>query len=267
MKGKITRIAILCLFFAMDISTFTIIGYAQVRGGDISGTVILQDGSRLPGVTITITSTTPPFITRTYRANSIGSFCFSGLPFGNYEIKFEMEGFKSVVLKNIAPQLGQTVSLRVLMNSKMGLPVDEDSGTSDDYDEYTPVESEEINKKKSGLTLPKKKSIKIALSKDMGIHPGKKKSMPKKDCSFFYSNGKLFATYGVAAVSPTHKRKNLEDITVYPYKEEEYATEGLSVKELGVYVIKLDTEGNIMFIRVFKVLKNMLRAEFYVNLK
>ena len=62
--------------------------------GTLTGTVTVEDGSRLPGVIVTATS--PALLgERTTITAEEGRYRFLGLPPGTYTATFELEGFKT----------------------------------------------------------------------------------------------------------------------------------------------------------------------------
>ncbi len=87
----------------------------QVRGGDIYGSVALADGSKVPGVLITLTGDTIGRLTTI--SSEQGNFRFLQLPPGSYLLKFELEGFKTVIRKDIELSLGRSVTLNILMET------------------------------------------------------------------------------------------------------------------------------------------------------
>lgn len=88
---------------------------AQARGGDIYGAVVLADGSKIPGVMISLTSEDGS--KRTTISSAQGNFRFLNLPPGKYTVKFELEGFKTVNRTNLELRLGQSVTLNTLMET------------------------------------------------------------------------------------------------------------------------------------------------------
>jgi hypothetical protein len=99
----------------MAVAILSGLSFAQARGGDIYGTVVLADGSPLPGVTITLTG--EKIGTKTTVSSEKGNFRFIQVPPGNYELRIEMDGFKTVIRKGIDVGLGKTVSFDVLMET------------------------------------------------------------------------------------------------------------------------------------------------------
>src|SRR5262245_66535793 len=69
---------------------------AQVTTADLVGRVTDNSGAVLPGVTVTVTQTGTG-ATRTQTTSDTGDYAFNLLPIGPYEIKLELQGFKSQV--------------------------------------------------------------------------------------------------------------------------------------------------------------------------
>jgi len=69
---------------------------AQVTTADLIGRVTDTSGAVLPGVTVTITQTGTG-ATRTQTTSETGDYAFNLLPIGPYEIKLELQGFKTQV--------------------------------------------------------------------------------------------------------------------------------------------------------------------------
>ncbi len=87
--------------------------HAQVNTGDINGTVRMDDGSVVPGVSISLTGT---FIAPMSDVSSAqGNYRFVNLAPGDYNLKFELTGFKTVVQKQIRVNVGVTTTLDVVM--------------------------------------------------------------------------------------------------------------------------------------------------------
>jgi hypothetical protein len=92
-----------------------VLSFAQVRGGDIYGSVVLADGSKVPGVLITLTGEKIGKLTTI--SSEKGNFRFLALPPGAYELRCELEGFKTVIRKDIEISLGKSVTLNILMET------------------------------------------------------------------------------------------------------------------------------------------------------
>ena len=88
---------------------------AQQTTSDIYGTVILPDGSAIPGVQVTLTGDVLGM--KTAVTSDEGNFRFLRLLPGNYEIKFELEGFKTVIRKGIRLYANKNVTLTIPMET------------------------------------------------------------------------------------------------------------------------------------------------------
>jgi len=97
----------------LALAMLTGLSFAEVRGGDIYGSVVLADGSKIPGVLVTLTGDKIGRLTTI--SSERGNFRFLALPPGQYELRFELEGFKTVIRKDIELSLGRSVTLNILM--------------------------------------------------------------------------------------------------------------------------------------------------------
>ena len=87
---------------------------AQMRTGNLYGTVVDQDGVPLPGVNITLTATGGAPMTAV--TSNDGVFRFLSLPpSANYEIKAELAGFKTRIEKVVRINIGQNTNMTVVM--------------------------------------------------------------------------------------------------------------------------------------------------------
>ncbi|MCP4219190.1 MAG: TonB-dependent receptor [bacterium] len=90
--------------------------FAQEQSGEVIGTVVLEDGSAIPGVAVVATS--PGQVgKRTTVTNEQGSFRFMALSSGTYEFSFILEGFKTKKRKDIVVNLGRTYKLDIVMET------------------------------------------------------------------------------------------------------------------------------------------------------
>jgi len=103
------------LVVLLALAMLPVLSYAQVRGGDIYGSVVLADGSKVPGVLLTLTGDKSGTLTTI--SSEKGNFRFLSLPPGMYELKCELEGFKTVIRKDIDVSLGKSVTLNILMET------------------------------------------------------------------------------------------------------------------------------------------------------
>jgi hypothetical protein len=86
-------------------------GRAQTEGG-ISGTVTDSSGAAIPGATVTVTNTATRG-TRTTTTNGQGLYSFPALPPGSYELKVELQGFKTAEIRSFKVDVQQTVRVDV----------------------------------------------------------------------------------------------------------------------------------------------------------
>jgi len=91
------------------------LAFGQIKGADIYGTVVLPDGSAIPGVAVTLTGDV--IGTKTTVTSEEGNFRFLQLPPGTYQLKFELEGFKTVINKGIRLFVGKNKNLSVQMET------------------------------------------------------------------------------------------------------------------------------------------------------
>jgi len=109
-KSLISLCAILLIFspLALSQSKYT---------GAIVGTVTDEEGTPLPGVTVTLTG---PNIMgpRTAITDAEGRYRFPALPPGTYVVKVELEGFTTVIRENL--RLHTTIRLTVDLTMKIG---------------------------------------------------------------------------------------------------------------------------------------------------
>jgi hypothetical protein len=69
---------------------------AQVQTGSIVGAVTDVSNAVLPGVTITLTGDRLIGGAQTFVTDASGSYRFDRLPPGDYQVKFELQGFKTI---------------------------------------------------------------------------------------------------------------------------------------------------------------------------
>jgi hypothetical protein len=86
---------------------------AQQTNAGIYGSTVLQDGSAIPGVMVTLTADV--LGTQTTVTSDEGNFRFVRLLPGSYELKFELEGFKTLFRKGIRLYAGKNVTLTIPM--------------------------------------------------------------------------------------------------------------------------------------------------------
>jgi len=88
---------------------------AQQTTADIYGTVVLPDGSAIPGVGVTISGNV--LGSQTAVTSDQGNFRFLRLQPGNYEMKLELDGFKTIIRKGMRLYAGKNITLTVPMET------------------------------------------------------------------------------------------------------------------------------------------------------
>jgi hypothetical protein len=92
------------------------ITFAQEQSGEVIGTVVLEDGSAIPGVAVEAEGTALVGKKATVTSEN-GAFRLMALPSGEYEFTFTLEGFKTVKRKGIRVDIGRTYKLDVVMET------------------------------------------------------------------------------------------------------------------------------------------------------
>ncbi len=104
-EKKLILLVISILFFFM-------VAQAQRQTGSIYGRVIDKEGNPLPGATVTISG--PAMMgTNSYVTSEAGVFRFPSLLPGEYEIRVEMPGFKTLIRKGIIVSVGRTTEVEL----------------------------------------------------------------------------------------------------------------------------------------------------------
>ena len=88
---------------------------AQQTTADIYGTVVLSDGSVLPGVKVILTADVLGM--QTTVTSREGNFRFLRLLPSTYELKLELDGFKTVIQKGVRLYAGKNVTLAIPMET------------------------------------------------------------------------------------------------------------------------------------------------------
>jgi len=99
----------------LAVAMLPVLSLAQVKGGDIYGSVVLADGSKVPGVMVTLKG--DKIGSKTTISSDKGNFRFISLPPGVYELRFELEGFKTILRKNVEVALGKSITLNIMMET------------------------------------------------------------------------------------------------------------------------------------------------------
>jgi hypothetical protein len=93
------------------LTAWVVTGRAQTQGG-ITGTVRDTSGGSIPGATVTVTNTATRGMRNT-TTNEEGLYSFPSLPPGNYELKVELQGFKTAEIASFKVDIQQTVRVDV----------------------------------------------------------------------------------------------------------------------------------------------------------
>jgi hypothetical protein len=110
MRGSTFWKSILIGFVVLSMAGLAL---GQAQSGNIYGKCVAEDGSVLPGVTVTLTGGGAP---QTFITDSRGDFRFLNLaPSDQYQVKLELPGFSTVDQKNVSVNLGKNTELRVGM--------------------------------------------------------------------------------------------------------------------------------------------------------
>ncbi len=105
----LTRAAWAALFVLL----IGISAHAQTQSGNIYGTVDTNDGSALPGVTVTLSGVGAPQTTVT---DSQGKFRFVGLTPGTYALKAELSGYGAATRSGIGVNIGRNADVTMQLN-------------------------------------------------------------------------------------------------------------------------------------------------------
>ncbi len=83
------------------------VAFAQSGAGVLEGSVTDADGGALPGVTVTATNTATGIV-RTDVTSETGSYRFTALPIGVYEVKYELSGFSTLIQTEVKIDVAST---------------------------------------------------------------------------------------------------------------------------------------------------------------
>ena len=101
-------------FLTLVIATVFLMGgllFSQEQTGGIMGTIVLEDGSAVPGVSVEIAGE-KLIGTKVSVSNENGVYRLLGVPTGMYTVTFKLEGFKTI--KRISGAIPRIPSLSAL---------------------------------------------------------------------------------------------------------------------------------------------------------
>ncbi len=87
---------------------------AQVKAGEIIGSVIREDGSAIPGVSVVATSIN--LIGKVASVTNVNGIYRIQGPTGSYKVVFSLEGFQTITKTDIQVDLSKTYQLDVIMS-------------------------------------------------------------------------------------------------------------------------------------------------------
>jgi hypothetical protein len=115
MKKVLVLFSLLCFVFGS--------GLIAIDTGNLKGKVFESESmGLLTNVLVTIKSPSLMVPTMERRTGEDGIFRFSAIPIGNYTVTFQLDGFKTIVRKNIILSTGVTTSLDIILETS---PIEE----------------------------------------------------------------------------------------------------------------------------------------------
>src|SRR4249919_2006857 len=93
------------------LASWVVTGRAQTQGA-VTGAVTDTSGAPVPGANVTVTNSATRG-TRTTVTNGEGVYSFPGLPPGSYQLKVELQGFKTAEIPTFKVDIQQTVRMDV----------------------------------------------------------------------------------------------------------------------------------------------------------
>jgi hypothetical protein len=106
--GRIVAVAAMLLLVAGGAA------FAQLQTGSLYGTVVDEQGSALPGVTVTVSGAGAPAVQVT---DAQGKFHFVNLSPGSYQLKAELEGFSTIEYPNVSINIGRNTAIEVTLSA------------------------------------------------------------------------------------------------------------------------------------------------------
>ncbi|HEX6649222.1 MAG TPA: TonB-dependent receptor [Pyrinomonadaceae bacterium] len=106
-SGIVVWCGVLLVFLACCLT-----GMAQSSTSSVSGTVVDPQGNVVPGATVTLSNKEKNF-TRTQTSTDNGSFAFTLIPPGQYQVDAEAKGFKKGVLTDVSALIAKPTTVTI----------------------------------------------------------------------------------------------------------------------------------------------------------
>jgi len=251
----------LIIFLSNYVNTNPIFFGLQQDKEKITGTIIDEEGTPLPGVAVTLTPEAG--LRQTTITSDNGQFRFINLSPGNYTIRAELQGFKTAVRQNIDVSFGICVPLTISMEIA---DIDETGGIPNELT-MPDVRLPNSTKKRKILppSPPKPRIPRITLYENFGLNPFLKTRIPKDTAECYYFGGKIFVIHGIARVGKREERLN--NITEFPYGDKRYTQNSINVESGCVYAIRVGEKSNwkTLLVRVLEIFEDRIRIEYWVQ--
>ena len=183
------RLLVLCFLLLAPFA------FAQREFGSIQGTVTESDAAAIPGAMVTVSGPSLIGGSATQISDQDGSYRFPMLAPGLYEVKAELQGFQSIIRKDIRVFVGSTVTVDFTLQMQTLSETVTVSGASPLIDSTTTSVSQTVPLE-TITTIPKPPSILDILT----LTPGVNSSPCSSNCGNALFNPDIVA-YGAAGTS------------------------------------------------------------------
>ena len=110
---RLTRLIVAVLAFP---ALWPSVAPGQITTGSVTGTVTDNTGGVLPGATVSLTGQSLIGGTQVQSTGVSGAYRFGRLPPGGYEVTFELQGFKTIVRRDIRISAAFTATVNVQLD-------------------------------------------------------------------------------------------------------------------------------------------------------